>query len=514
MYQEGDEFTIHDIEFEGMTVVRLSKLLQGTCMFPIKGIFFLIPVKELSNGLIEIKNDLDLTNCIAIGYKNGKVIDMFLEHNMYDLSHWIQTHIDINDDELSDVKMEDITGFGASDFVGKDDVVIPNRFINDHFLNKLCNGSYINDFNDNSDGGESSQPTGKELEIDSNDEDVDKKFKLVDGGVANRYQLWYRRNDYKSLFVLCGRDLAEGRSGGKKRSPSKKGVHGQSFADKGKVKDVQGESGAKKGKKKEHTCSRNFDLGSLVTFKWIAKQFAFKIIHDPTISYRSIQEQIKKKYLINVSVGLCKRAKQRTLFDHEGGLIKHYSRLRGELLTAMGRDENNQMFPIAWVVVNVENNDNWEWFLACLCEDLRLNSGVYMIVILDGHKDLNSWCRAFFKMDRGYAAYENDLTGACLSVADPTSADPIVVDPTVQTPVLQIQLAVIYTYFFFLQDESVTEDPIDDIPTQQSKTSDTANKIKDAIATGRLKTAGLNRRCKSKRIAKREKPYQFAKDGA
>ncbi|GKA77453.1 hypothetical protein Tco_0783914 [Tanacetum coccineum] len=181
MYQEGEKSTIRDLEFEGMTVIRLSKLLQGTCMFPVKGIFFLIPGKELSNGLIEIKNDLDLANCIAVGYKNGKVVDMFLEHHGYDLSHWIQTDIDNNDDELSDVEMEDITGYGASDFVGEDDVVIPNRSINDPFLNKLCNGSYINDFTDKSDGGESSQPSAKELEIDSDDEDVDKNFKLVNG---------------------------------------------------------------------------------------------------------------------------------------------------------------------------------------------------------------------------------------------------------------------------------------------------------------------------------------------
>nr|GEX34997.1 60S ribosomal protein L34 [Tanacetum cinerariifolium] len=363
MYQ-GDESTIHDIEFEGMPVVRLSKLLQGTCMFPVKCIFFLIPVKELSNGLIKIKNDLDLANCIAIGYKNGKVIDMFLEHHGYDLSHCIKTHIDNNDDELSDVKMEDITGFGASDFVGKDDVVIPNR-----------------------------------------------------------------RNNYRSLFVLCGRGLAEGRSGGKKRSPSKKGVQGKSFADKGKAKDVQGESGAKKGKRK-----------------------------------------------------------------------------------AMGKDGNNQMFPIAWVVVNVKNNDNWEWFLACLYEDLRLNSGVYMTVILDGHKPKPTVKKRtsgrkksgsnFVFPTNGKDGGDVNPTSAGPSAADPTSADPIVADPTVQTSVLQIQL-----------DESVTDDPIDDIPTQQSKTSDTAKKIKDAIATGRLKTARLKRRRKSERIAKKGKPYQFAKDG-
>nr|GEY01809.1 60S ribosomal protein L34 [Tanacetum cinerariifolium] len=134
-----------------MTIARLSKMLQGTCMFPVKGIFFLVPGKELSNGLIQIKNDLDLANCIAIGYKNGKVIDMFLEHHWYELSHWIQTDIDNNDDEISDVEMEDITGYAVSDFLGEDDVVIPN-----------------------------SQPCGKELEIDSDDEDVGKQFKLVD----------------------------------------------------------------------------------------------------------------------------------------------------------------------------------------------------------------------------------------------------------------------------------------------------------------------------------------------
>nr|GEZ75812.1 60S ribosomal protein L34 [Tanacetum cinerariifolium] len=247
MYQEGDVSIIHDIEFEGMTVARLSKMLQGTCMFPVKGIFFLVLGKKLSDGLIHIKNDLDLANCIAIGYKNGKVIDMFLEHHGYDLSHWIQTDIDKNDDEIFDVEMEDITGYAASDFIREDDVVIPYRSINDTFLNKLYNGSYINDFSDKPDVCESSQPCGKELEIDSDDEDVGKQFKLVDGvdpklpwnemkptlglrfehpeqlkdcltnyGVANGYQLWYMRIDYRSLFVLCGKDLAEGRSGGKK----------------------------------------------------------------------------------------------------------------------------------------------------------------------------------------------------------------------------------------------------------------------------------------------------------
>jgi hypothetical protein len=34
----------------------------------------------------------------------------------------------------------------------------------------------------------------------------------------------------------------------------------------------------------------------------------------------------------------------------------------GELLCAIGRDANNQMYPIAWVVAEVENKDFWNWF--------------------------------------------------------------------------------------------------------------------------------------------------------
>ncbi|GJR50799.1 hypothetical protein Tco_1401320 [Tanacetum coccineum] len=126
MYQEGEKSTIRDLEFEGMTVIRLSKLLQGTCMFPVKG------------------------------YKNGK------------------TDIDNNDDELSDVEMEDITGYGVSDFVGEDD----------------------------SDGGESSQPSAKEVEIDSDDEDVDKNFKLVDGVIYLEFDPKLPWNEMKPTLGL------------------------------------------------------------------------------------------------------------------------------------------------------------------------------------------------------------------------------------------------------------------------------------------------------------------------
>ncbi|GKC09108.1 hypothetical protein Tco_1000718 [Tanacetum coccineum] len=93
-------------------------------------------------------------------------------------------------------------------------------------------------------------------------------------------------------------------------------------------KSPQSPSGLKiKSLHLEHKCSRNYKLGSLVIYKWIAHQFAKDIINDPFIPYIKLKDAIRQKFMIDVSIGKCKRAKQRALYDHEGGLIEHYKRL-------------------------------------------------------------------------------------------------------------------------------------------------------------------------------------------
>jgi len=42
----------------------------------------------------------------------------------------------------------------------------------------------------------------------------------------------------------------------------------------------------------------------------------------------------------------------------------------GELLTAVARDANDQMLPLAYFVVEVENKETWAWFLELLVYDL------------------------------------------------------------------------------------------------------------------------------------------------
>ncbi|CAI9262730.1 unnamed protein product [Lactuca saligna] len=61
---------------------------------------------------------------------------------------------------------------------------------------------------------------------------------------------------------------------------------------------------------------------------------------------------------------------------------------KGELLCAIGRDANDKIYPIAWAVVNVENKQNWKWFLELLIDDLHLNLGNGFSLMSDQHKGL------------------------------------------------------------------------------------------------------------------------------
>ncbi|XP_050222158.1 uncharacterized protein LOC126672252 [Mercurialis annua] len=49
--------------------------------------------------------------------------------------------------------------------------------------------------------------------------------------------------------------------------------------------------------------------------------------------------------------------------------------VKGEILAAVGRDGNNQMFPVAWALVDTERRETWDWFIQLLADDLGLNLG-------------------------------------------------------------------------------------------------------------------------------------------
>ncbi|CAH9091539.1 unnamed protein product, partial [Cuscuta europaea] len=70
--------------------------------------------------------------------------------------------------------------------------------------------------------------------------------------------------------------------------------------------------------------------------------------------------------------------------------------MKGEILSAVGRDANNQMYPIAWAVVEIENTSSWTWFLELLHNDLDVTAPDEWTFISDQQKGLaNAITRVF-----------------------------------------------------------------------------------------------------------------------
>ncbi|GKD44081.1 multidrug resistance-associated protein 5, partial [Tanacetum coccineum] len=300
--------------------------------------------------------------------------------------------------------------------------------------------------------------------------------------LANGFSLWHERSGEVRVVAKCGQ-----------RPP--------------RVSDP------KKVKQRKQT--KNFNFGALVNYKWIAKIFGDKIRANPDIRLCDIADLVMKKYKCKVSLNQCTNAKKYALTEYEKSIGEHYSMLRsygkaildsnpgstvklgvtvnpdgktyfdrfyvcfagladgwkagcrkiialdgcflkspnqGEILTAIGRDGNNHIYPVAWAVVNVENKDNWTWFLELLEEDLGCNRGNGLTLMSDQHKGLievvkdvmatskasypqlfnkiidtiksvnlnahkylmdknpKTWSRAFFEVDRGCEAIENGFS--------------------------------------------------------------------------------------------------------
>ena len=68
----------------------------------------------------------------------------------------------------------------------------------------------------------------------------------------------------------------------------------------------------------------------------------------------------------------------------------------GQLMDAVGRDENNQIYPIAYAVVEAETKDSWEWFLHLLLEDLGAFNDRCYGFISDQQKEINIYAMVFF----------------------------------------------------------------------------------------------------------------------
>ncbi|GJU87888.1 hypothetical protein Tco_1295434 [Tanacetum coccineum] len=337
--------------------------MPGNC-HSVKMLYYCKTGTTLALGIKELKYDKDVEDMLNDGYDNGNMIDLFVEHYDYDviglinLEPSLEQNIENSNCYSSDDAEEEIDDV---DFQteGDDSVVIKDITTSDPFLNKLCSiralfrGSRqqkVSDIDDikedlNNDQIDPLHKVKKGVVYPAFDPNIpwDKmepvlgtryesahqlKLALTNYGVAHGYQLWYMKNDWRSVLVYCGRNVAEGRCAGKK-------------GNKNRVMPNKDRSGVGNGER--------------------------------------CRNKLRKS--------------------------------RGELLTAMGRDANNQMYPIAWDVALL----SYQILISTI--EQQFQEHMEQIKLLDPlaydylvQRDPNTWSRAFFEMDRRCATFENGIS--------------------------------------------------------------------------------------------------------
>ncbi|CAN6208703.1 unnamed protein product [Urochloa humidicola] len=198
-----------------------------------------------------------------------------------------------------------------------------------------------------------------------------------------------------------------------------------------------------------HTCPPRRD-NRLVTARRIAEKYEKFIMANPTWNYASMKQIVQEEMFADVNIAKLKRAKAlvmqkvydstkgqyQRLYDYQLELLRSnpgstivvakepdvepptFQRMyicldalkkgflagcrkvvgldgcffkgaiNGELLCAIGRDANNQMYPIAWAVVEKETKDSWEWFCQLLFKDLGVGDGSDWVFISDQQKGI------------------------------------------------------------------------------------------------------------------------------
>ncbi|GKC65637.1 hypothetical protein Tco_1098235 [Tanacetum coccineum] len=239
----------------------------------------------------ESKTDDNVEEFLICGYENKWTVDLYIEHFDYDVLNLIDFVTNVS--EGSDISDEYY-------FSKEDDVL--------EYADFQTEGVFVNN---------------NIPEVDPNESNIAARFKIKKGvsypkfdqtnyGVANGYQLWYAHNDWKCILVQCEKDVEGCRCAG---------VYGKKKVQKKMFDDVAGLSDNEAHSYKKHERWRGYwhCEGSLKQKDGNDKECEG--------SLKQIEGTSIEKFMTDVSLSQCKRAKQRTLYDHEGGLVEHYGRL-------------------------------------------------------------------------------------------------------------------------------------------------------------------------------------------
>ncbi|CAI9289371.1 unnamed protein product [Lactuca saligna] len=378
-----------DVDFGGMDyrefVLWVSKLTRRSC----ENLYYCSTHERLAEGIRRIDNVADYFEFIKDGYMDKQELRM----NVY---------IDHADKEL-------LTDIRECEHEPDEEVHTFDKTDDDEFLNKLCSKPILNSNQEEVNDVDGDKDSDKDDEVVfpvfDEKQEWDKMVPVLGMKFANPLELKLCLTNYVVRNGLWATWMKNERS-----------FQIKSLIDR-------------------HNCARVFKFGSIVSYKWIGTHFMNDIIQKPKMSIRKLKAKVSKRFNLIASVGQCRNARKYAFQQIEGTLIEHYAKTwsygeelkrtnpgstvkmevdvmsdgetyfskfyvclkglkdgwiegcrrvirldgcflkgicRGQLLAAIRRDANNHIYPVAWVVVAVENKESWKWFLDLPIDDIGM----------------------------------------------------------------------------------------------------------------------------------------------
>ncbi|KAL4557735.1 hypothetical protein LXL04_035923 [Taraxacum kok-saghyz] len=109
-----------------------------------------------------------------------------------------------------------------------------------------------------------------------------------------------------------------------------------------------------------------------------------EVVSEP--HYASPTRMFKRVYICLGALKKGFKASRRDIVGLDGAFMK--GPFPGQVLTAVGLDSNNGIYPVAYAIVEAENKNSWKWFLECLGDDLELYSNSNFTFISDRQKGI------------------------------------------------------------------------------------------------------------------------------
>ncbi|GJY97952.1 hypothetical protein Tco_0514862 [Tanacetum coccineum] len=131
----------------------------------------------------------------------------------------------------------------------------------------------------------------------------------------------------------------------------------------------------------DHTCIQSRAIKAC-TSRFLVDHVIKSLATNPDIHVRAVQDQMPKQFEVGVSNMKAFRAK-RIASDIMTG-----SPWPGQILTPVGVDANNEIYLVAYVIVEAESKASWCWFLNLLGEDLGIEVNFNYTFIYDRQKPL------------------------------------------------------------------------------------------------------------------------------